>query len=65
MRHIPEGTTHVDSDGNFWRIPSAEQADGTGEIWIYDLGWRRSEISEAFVARLKPVIEEHADGKEV
>lgn len=64
MQQIPEGTTHVDSDGNFWHIPSVERADGIGHIWIYDLGWRCSEISGAFVARLKPIVEEHADGKE-
>ena len=49
---VPAGATHIDGEGNYWSIPSAEYADGTGEIWA-EGGWRTSEISSRFVATLR------------
>ena len=55
MKRPVEGATHVDPDGNSWQIPKPGEEDGTGEVWIDDIGWRTSEISTSFVARLTPV----------
>lgn len=45
----PEGATHKDQDGRFWKISGPD--DGTGLFWTQQ-GWKTSEISSAFVAKL-------------
>lgn len=45
----PEGATHKDQDGRFWKISGPD--DGTGLFWTQQ-GWKPSEISSAFVAKL-------------
>lgn len=54
---IPLGTTHIDETlgaARFWIIPPAGQEDGTGSFFN-GFEWVTSEISGAFVDKLKPV----------
>lgn len=54
---IPLGTTHIDETlgaVRFWIIPPAGQEDGTGSFFN-GFEWVISEISGAFVDKLKPV----------
>lgn len=51
-----EGATHFDLDGNSWVIPQPGHEDGTGLLWVDGLGWCSSEIGDAFIATLTPVL---------
>lgn len=54
---IPLGTTHIDETlgaARFWIIPPPGQEDGTG-AFFNGTEWVTSEISGAFVEKLKPV----------
>lgn len=47
---------YIDNDGTLWHIPSADFADGTGEMFRSETqDWVTSEISDAFVKTLSPV----------
>lgn len=64
MKRVIEGATHVDLDGNSWIIPQPGHEDGTGLLWVDDLGWRSSEIGDAFTATLTPALLTSPDGSE-
>ena len=54
MKRVIEGATHVDPDGNSWIIPQPGHEDGTGLVWVDDLGWCSSEIGDTCIASLTP-----------
>ena len=56
MKRVIEGATHVDLDGNSWIIPQLGHEDGTGLLWVDDLGWCSSEIGDTLIATLTPAL---------
>lgn len=52
MTDVPKAT-HIAADGTLWRIPPADQSDGTGQY--FDKGtWVCSEIGDRLMHELEP-----------